>query len=259
MSQNDTPMPPEGISIQFNENEALIEWIEGHTVSVPLASDWGESPNALLQQLREQPDKLVALLEKGAEGISMLLPASPPWPAHGIEGARGRARCSCGEPACAEPARAIAYGAAAWAADAELRLRALGWTREALLSAVWGAWAAEAPLPDPEAALRHTAGPPEAEKRPAAPAGAVMAEWLAEAAEQGRLHQPGPEFHDVRVELRSAAAGSGPAPQGPDPGPWAALLPGVPGAAKGLALVAAQVMQRAEALAAALPRKPRRP
>lgn len=256
MNQNDTPISVEGISIQLNEDEALIKRIEGHTVSVPLASDWAESLNGLLPVLREQPDMLVALLEKGAEGISALLPAAAPF---GGAGARGAARCSCGEPACAEPARAIVHGAAAWAADAELRLRALGWTREALLSAVWDAWAAEAPLPDPEAALRHVAGPPEAEKRPAAPAGAVMAEWLAEAAEQGRLHQPGPEFHDVRVELRSAAAGSGPAPQGPDPGPWAALLPGVPGAAKGLALVAAQVMQRAEALAAALPRKPRRP
>ncbi|MGZ7443313.1 hypothetical protein [Paenibacillus sp. TH7-28] len=170
----------------------------------------------------------------------------------------GRVRCACGAPGCARAAEAIAAAEAAWARDAALRLKALGWTPEALAGAVWAAWAAAAPLPDPEAALRQAAGPREGERRASGPGGggAALAEWLAEAAEQGRLHEPGPEFHDLGVELgRPDAAGE--PPGGPDPAPWAALLPGVPGAAQGLALVAAQVRQRAERLAAPLRGKPR--
>lgn len=175
-------------------------------------------------------------------------------------GAPGDAHCACGDPGCARVAPALAAAQAAWAADAELRLRQLGWTREALLAAVWAAWAAEAPLADAEAALRRAAGPRDSARREAAgPGGPPLAERLAEAAEQGRLHAPGPAFHDVDVELGPAgpsAAGTEVPPAGLDPAPWAALLPGVRGAATGLALVAARVMQRAEELAAPLRRKP---
>ncbi|MCM3701328.1 hypothetical protein [Paenibacillus macerans] len=170
----------------------------------------------------------------------------------------GGVRCACGAPGCVRAAEAIAAAEAAWARDAALRLKALGWAPEALAGAVLAAWAAAAPLPDPEAALRQAAGPREGERRASGPGGggAALAEWLAEAAEQGRLHEPGPEFHDLGVELgRPDAAGE--PPGGPDPAPWAALLPGVPGAAQGLALVAAQVRQRAERLAAPLRGKPR--
>ncbi|MFL0555779.1 hypothetical protein [Paenibacillus barengoltzii] len=175
-------------------------------------------------------------------------------------GAPGGVHCACGDPGCARLAPALAAARAAWAADAELRLRQLGWTREALLAAVWAAWAAEAPLADAEAALRRAAGPHDSARREAAgPGGPPLAERLAEAAEQGRLHEPGPEFHDVDVELGPVgppAAGAEAPQAGPDPAPWAALLPGVRGAATGLALVAERVMQRAEALAAPLRRKP---
>ncbi|MBM6997637.1 hypothetical protein IM700_018405, partial [Paenibacillus sp. DXFW5] len=64
-------------------------------------------------------------------------------------------------------------------------------------------------------------------------------------------------FHDVDVELGPAGPAAASAPPGPDPTPWAALLPGVRGAATGLSLVAERVMQRAEELAAPLRRKPR--
>lgn len=175
----------------------------------------------------------------------------------GSSGDSGGVRCACGVPGCARAAEAVAAAEAAWARNAVLRLKALGWTAETLAAAVWDAWAAAAPLPDPEAALRRAAGPREGERRASGPGGgAALAEWLAEAAEQGRLHEPGPEFHDIGVELgRPDAAGE--PPGGPDPAPWAALLPGVPGAAQGLALVAAQVRQRAERLGAPLRGRPR--
>ncbi|MEK5162194.1 hypothetical protein NYE69_07605 [Paenibacillus sp. FSL R5-0527] len=175
----------------------------------------------------------------------------------GSSGDSGGVRCACGVPGCARAAEAVSAAEAAWARNAVLRLKALGWTAETLAAAVWDAWAAAAPLPDPEAALRRAAGPREGERRASGPGGgAALAEWLAEAAEQGRLHEPGPEFHDIGVELgRPDAAGE--PPGGPDPAPWAALLPGVPGAAQGLALVAAQVRQRAERLGAPLRGRPR--
>lgn len=178
-------------------------------------------------------------------------------PAAQQPGSREAARCACGDPACAWVARAQAAVAAAWASGAAERLRLLGWTREALLAAVWAAWAAAAPLADAEAALRRAVGPRESERRPAAgPLGQALAERLAEAAEQGRLHEPAPEFHDVGVELGPVGPAAAGVPQGPDPAPWAAMLPGVRGAATGLTLVASQVMQRAEELAAPLRTKP---
>ncbi|RRJ63734.1 hypothetical protein EHV15_12940 [Paenibacillus oralis] len=267
------------------------------TLPLAPAAERERAGRALLRRLQERPRALAALLERGAAGIAALLPERPPWreaagPGGGDSGGGGRGdsssssgggggsgdsggssggdsdgssseggsgvRCACGEPGCARAAEAVAAAEAAWARDAALRLEALGWTPEALAGAVWAAWAAAAPLPDPEAALRQAAGPREGERRASGPGGggAALAEWLAEAAEQGRLHEPGPEFHDIGVELgRPDAAGE--PPGGPDPAPWAALLPGVPGAAQGLALVAAQVRQRAERLAAPLRGKPR--
>ncbi len=184
--------------------------------------------------------------------------------------------CSCGAPGCGHVERAMAYGDAAWAADACLRLALLGWTPETLAAAALDRWAALQPLPDPDEALRQAAGGPEPAPRSGAGDGPNIAEWLAELAGQGRLHQPGPQFHDVKAALRElrvpAAAGDPATPPkgrpravepgrrepGPDSAPWAALLPGVFGAAKGLALVAGRVMERAAELAAAQQNKPPR-
>lgn len=286
--------------VRYEADELRVELEPDHAVQIPLPPAAGRHKLALLRRLAERPRLVAALAEHGAGGIAELLPAErAPWPlsegdaadgAAGAEaaaeaggrsrqgrrpgsdgegreaaapGAPGGVRCACGDPGCARLSPALAAARAAWAADAELRLRQLGWTREALLAAVWAAWAAEAPLADAEAALRRAAGPREGARREAAgPGGQPLAERLAEAAEQGRLHQPGPEFHDVDVELgpaapAAAAGAKPPLPAGPDPAPWAALLPGVRGAATGLALVAERVMQRAEELAAPLRRKPR--
>lgn len=239
--------------VRYEAGGLQVELERDHVVLIPLAPAAEQEKQALLRQLAERPRLVAALAESGAGGIAKLLPADR------APGAPGGVHCACGDPGCARLAHALAAARAAWATDAELRLRQLGWTREALLAAVWAAWAAEAPLADAEAALRRAAVPREGARREAAgPGGPPLAERLAEAAEQGRLHQPGPEFHDVDVELGPAgppAAGKQP-PAGPDPAPWAALLPGVRGAATGLSLVAERVMQRAEELAAPLRRKP---
>ncbi|MNO65103.1 hypothetical protein D3C76_558440 [compost metagenome] len=272
--------------VRYEANGLRVELEPDHVVLIPVAPSAEREKQALLRRLAERPRLAAALAEHGAGGIAKQLPAErAPWPlgegeaAGELVGAEGRggegpgsgesgagvgatpspgARCACGDPGCARLAPALAAARAAWAADAELRLSRLGWTREALLAAVWAAWAADAPLADAEAALRRAAGPREAARREAAgPGGQPLAERLAEAAEQGRLHEPGPEFHDVDVELGPAGPAAASALPGPDPAPWAALLPGVRGAATGLSLVAERVMQRAEELAAPLRRKPR--
>ncbi|MEK5479832.1 hypothetical protein NYE70_23325 [Paenibacillus sp. FSL R5-0407] len=261
------------------------------TVVLPAYSPGGLESRELLRRLESSPLVLAGLLEEGAGALDALLPVQPPWRQPGVAtqaGATGMAgspearpgseaaavagpaACTCGAPGCGHAERAMTYGDAAWAADAGLRLALLGWTPETLAAAVLDRWAALQPLPDPEEALRQAAGGPEAASRGGAGDGPNIAEWLAEMAGQGRLHQPGPQFHDVKAALRElgspAAAGEPAVPQagrpravepasasrepGPDSAPWAALLPGVSGAARGLSLVAGRVMERAAELAA---------
>lgn len=240
----------------------------------------GAASRELVRRLASRPLALAGLLEDGAEALGALLPEQPPWrrldggalagaPAPASPGEAGAAAsgsapaaaaaCSCGAPGCAHAELALAYADAAWAAAPGLRLALLGWTPEALAAAVLDRWAALQPLPDPEEALRQAAGGPEGTPRQAAGEGPSIAEWLAEMARQGRLHLPGPQFHDVEADLRdlrlpSVEPGREP---GPDPAPWAALLSGVSGAPRGLSLVAGRVMERAAELAASLNTKPR--
>lgn len=216
---------------------------------------------ALPKRLSEQPLVLARLVQDGAEALEALLPEQPPW--RKAAAAPGpAAACSCGDAECSHVPQAMAAGDAAWAADAGLRLALVGWAPEALADAALARWAAAQPLPEPEEALRAYAGGPDAPPRSPRGEGPHLAEWLAEMAGQGRLHLPGPRFHDVAAgleeELRDGApsnpaSAAEPRPSsepGLDAAPWAALLPGVSGAAKGLELVAARVMERAAELAA---------
>ncbi|GAA0134657.1 hypothetical protein YSY43_14970 [Paenibacillus sp. YSY-4.3] len=219
-----------------------------------LEADAPGAGRRLLQSLAQQPLELAALQEAGASAIAGLLPKTPPWqPAEGPP----RSRCSsCGaEAPCGHAAQAASAGAAAWrAASPEQRLTLLGWTRETLLAAVLAAWAEAQPLPDAAEALRAALGPRKEEAR-ARSGGPSIAEWLAEMAEQGSLHAPGPQFHDVQISLD--AAEPSPPPPDADAEALAKLLPGVRGAAKGLGLVREGVMQRAGELASQLRHEPR--
>lgn len=219
-------------------------------------------------QVSRQPLVLARLLEEGAGALGDLLPASPPWRMEAADAdlaAAPAAACSCGEAACGHVPQAMAIGEAAWAADAGLRLALVGWAPEALADAALARWAAAQPLPEPEAALRaYDAGGPDAPQRSARGEGPHLAEWLADMAGQGHLHLPGPRFHDVAAGLQeefrqgtppgsSAAEPRTDREPGPDAAPWAALLPGVSGAAKGLELIAARVRERAAELTAGPP------
>lgn len=252
-----------------------------------LEADAPGAGQRLLQALAQQPQRLAALQEGGAPAIAGLLPKTPPWqPAEGVP--RSRCGCCAGEH-CGHAAQAASFGAAAWrAATPEQRLGLLGWTRETLLAAVFAAWAEAQPLPDAEEALRTALGPLKEEARPRS-GGPSIAEWLAEMAEQGSLHTPGPQVHDVQIRLDSvepspsspstpafsrtttqrgpsAAVSSTATPPSdtlasaasgaPNSGGLVKLLPGVPGAVKGLGLVREGTMKRAEELARRLRNKP---
>lgn len=227
-------------------------------VELPVSAPADADGDRLVRQLEGRPLLVAGLLEEEAAALTALLPELPPWRREPDAAATAPA-CTCGAAGCAHVPQALAAADAAWAADPGLRLALLGWTPEALAAAVLERWAAARPLPAPEEALRQAAGGPEPQ-RSAAGDGPNVAEWLAELAAEGRLHQPGPQLHDVEAELRELApphVEPGRQP-GPDPAPWARLLPGVSGAARGLALVAGRVMERAADLAAAhTPHKPR--
>ncbi|MNJ66119.1 hypothetical protein D3C77_621700 [compost metagenome] len=112
---------------------------------------------------------------------------------------------------------------------------------------MFAAWAGAQPLAHAKEALRAALGPLKEDVRPRS-GGPNIAEWLADMADQGSMHAPGPQFHDVQIHL-DAVEPAAAAAAGPGPVAWAKLLPGVPGAAKGLGLVAGGIMQRAEELA----------
>lgn len=180
---------------------------------------------ALLAELRRRPQALYALLRGGPAPAELagLLPAAPEAGA-----------CTCGRAGCAHAAAAVRAAAARCAAEPLQQLAQAGLPREALLAGVFGSWA-EALADDPNGASRaaETAGRPQAR---GGEGGAAVGEWIAEAAADGALHQPGPGFGAVQVQL--AEPGKPPAlPQ------LEALLPGKPAAA-GLALIRERVAAR---------------
>ncbi|MBP2001637.1 hypothetical protein J2Z69_002682 [Paenibacillus shirakamiensis] len=184
--------------------------------------------------------------------LAALLPETPPWAA--APGAPLGA-CSCGRAGCAHVAAAAELAAAHWAQQPLLRLSALGLAPERLQAAVFAAWAAAAPpgaAELPEAAYGGDTGRALRE-------GPGLAEWLAEAAEQDRMHVPGPQFHDVKVNLTSAGLHPGLGTAAPDARDWAQLLPGVPGAAAAVARIAARASERSQEQAETVNRRTKAP
>ena len=127
--------------------------------------------------------------------------------------------CTCGRPGCAHAAAAERAVAARLAAEPLLQLAHAGLPREALLAGVLGAWADElAHDPSGPGRAAETAGRPQVR---GGEGGAAVGEWIAEAAADGAMHQPGPGFG--AVEVRLAQPGKPPALS-----ELTALLPGVP-------------------------------
>ncbi|MNW59663.1 hypothetical protein D3C74_375930 [compost metagenome] len=129
-----------------------------------------------------------------------------------------------------------------------LALALRGLDKEELLAGVFGLWAepgsAEEDEAKPDASGALAAELARLERKgPAVSSG----EWLAEAAAEGSLHQPGPLFHEIAAR---------PFPVSPvvaEPTEdWPSLLPQTPKAAEGLALIMREVAKAAARRAAGL-------
>ncbi|WP_340015500.1 hypothetical protein [Paenibacillus sp. FSL K6-1318] len=191
---------------------------------------------AVLAQLRKRPLTLYALLRGGPapDELAGLLPAAQaPEGPPGAATASAAVACTCGRPS-AHAAAAERAVAARLAAEPLLQLAHAGLPREALLAGVLGAWAEElAHDPSGPGRAAETAGRPQVR---GGEGGAAVGEWIAEAAADGAMHQPGPGFGAVEVRLTQP----GKPPALPE---LTALLPGVPATA-GLDLIRERVAAR---------------
>lgn len=228
------------------ETEGLKIDVARDSVLLPKGSSDDEQGQILLRTLQQNPLELAALIEQGTIALLPIierLQLVPPWKL--TENSFETAVIDCGD--------------TAWASDSTgaLQLALLGWSPESLTEAVWAAWANVSPPIDVEKTLSEITGRSDDTQRGSVSEGPRVAEWLAEMADQGKLHQPGPQFHDVEIRLDSYATEAGNEPEVLTAlkEQTATLLPGVFGAAKGLGLVANGVMQRAEELAAPLRKK----
>ncbi|MHA6534424.1 hypothetical protein [Paenibacillus sp. BAC0078] len=208
------------------------------TLEAPL---WpAERKNKVLQELAAHPGELYGLLQgrlpDRLSGLG-LLPAAAELEAAVYEQGEGTATR-------AELQELIKQQLSE---EPLLALSLRGLDKEELLAGVFGLWAEEEVL---EAGTgKPASGALAAElarlerKGPAVSAG----EWLAEAAAEGSLHQPGPLFHEIAAR---------PFPVSPvvaEPAEnWPALLPQTPGATEGLTLIMRRVAEAAARRAAGL-------
>ena len=175
-----------------SDRNSRIRRVHGHRCA---AAAKRAEREAVLAQLRKRPLALYALLRGGPapEELAGLLPAALPAGEAAL-GAAPAAACTCGRADCAHAAAAERAVAARLAAELLLQLAHAG-LREALLRC---AGIGQRNLPMIPAARRaaEMAGRPQAR---AGEGGAAVGEWIAEAAADGAMHQPGPGFGAVEV------------------------------------------------------------
>ncbi|HEY4392310.1 MAG TPA: hypothetical protein VGN02_13285 [Paenibacillus sp.] len=212
-----------------------------------------QASRRLIEHLQRDSLKLAALGEQGAEAISNLLSCMPYSNEGDYQGTLStivsRSECTCGQMDCNHIREALQAAEGSWrGASVVDRLAWIGWTADTLLNTVLDRWASKPPIKDAESELKrfiaHLDTPAYRNKE----GEANLAEWMAEMAHNGRLHQPGPELHDVEISLSPMQL----SPQDTAVHLWNQLLPGVPGVAEGLSLVIEQASKNAEQLAKSL-------
>ncbi|MDO7906668.1 hypothetical protein Q5741_09565 [Paenibacillus sp. JX-17] len=225
------------LTIETGRWSAVVRSADGTAVRLAgTGARLGDAARAqLLARLQARPIELYRLLQgEPAPAVAALLPPLP-----------DDAAAEDGS----EPPRALAEAVReALTAEPLLRLALAGLPRAELLAGVFGSWAEE--LAAQGAPRRAPAAEPAVRGEARGAAGAV-GDWIAEAAAAGTLHQPGPGFSSVEVRLPQELQ-----PQEPPAG-LAALLPGQPRAAEGLALVRARTAEAARTLAAGAVKPPR--
>ncbi|MBY9079965.1 hypothetical protein KIH86_10225 [Paenibacillus sp. HN-1] len=117
-----------------------------------------------------------------------------------------------------------------------------GLPKEELSGAVFALWAEQERFREPGGTAETGQLAAELAKLEKKGAAVSAGEWLAEAAAEGSLHQPGPSFLEVRDRK---VPGSPEIPEDAGEEIWTELLPGVPGAAQGLALIRRRAAEEA--------------
>lgn len=220
---------------------AVQEHTPGRVLSlgVPRWSD--ERKNEVLRHLADQPGELYDLLQGTvSSGLAalQLLPADEELAADG------------GELETPDQAALLKLVKKRLADEPLLAFELRGLDKEALLAGVFALWTEE-DGEDEEGEETHAA--PSCQlaaelarlerKGPAIPTG----EWLAEAAAEGSLHQPGPLFHEIAVRPFPAA----PVVAEPTEN-WGELLVKTPRALEGLRVIMRRVAEAAALRAAGL-------
>lgn len=200
----------------------------GWKVDIPSNQLSVDERTAILERLGDHPMELYALLNH----------RKPSWFDEDIASkcvpAPAQAVCGCGEQGCRHVDAVMERVEHKLQAEPLLALALAGITRESLLDAVFGQWAAAVPpvaeSPDGEALSKLE------EKGKSGPS---SGEWLAEAAEQGKLHEPGAAYRDVAVHLDSAGN------EGPEVDDWKELLPRVKAVQQVIQQITAEAAEKA--------------
>lgn len=253
LSQVELKLTAEGLRVTLPAQEAPAEAGQNGRVVLLPRPFIDRARQTLLDCLQQLPLKLAALDGEGAEAVADLLPRH----FRQLDSNEGACKdpqdaiahgsvCFCGQMGCYHISEALEGVETVWsAATAATRLEWLGWTAETLVHAVLDSWAAQMSMRDAAAELKRIAGRLDTPAYRSKQGELNLAEWLAEMVHNGRLHQPGPELHDVEINLSQAKLQV----QADRLQAWTNLLPGVPGAAQGLSLILEQTGKNAEQLA----------
>lgn len=226
----DTPI--EFVSGQIGVTFKLDRLASQFNITIPIRG-WNEAE--LINKLADNSLLLYQLLELDEKEQAFkldrhhLLTSSLPQWENVVE--LDQVKCSCGKDDCEHRQAAIEYVYLAWQQNPWIGLQAVGWNKELLSAAVFANWSAASPLSNPEQVLEKLAGPPiKAVTRAGSNSG--IAEWLADMADQGHLHTPGPHLNEIELKLTGQQTGLD---------QWQELLPQVKGVAASLTLIINEV------------------
>ncbi len=201
-----------------------------HEVNIPV-----EVCSPLIQQ------EILIELQNTAHDLYLLLKGQTPvWlddllPSSTDIMMMNEATCHCGDSNCQEIITVREYAEQQLSSDPVMKLTLMGLPRKELLPGIFGAWSS-AIIPK----AKEFAGVEATLTEEKGKSGPSPGEWLAEAAEQGRLHEPGPLFRDVTLKLTPPVDGEN---QLDD---WTPLLKGSLGVQKALKMIMKKTSDIAE-------------
>ncbi|OZB90735.1 hypothetical protein [Paenibacillus sp. XY044] len=212
------------IRAQGKTGEGRKEW----TLGIPVTLDGDVTGESVVERLYDCPADLYLLLQGSRLSWldELFGQATLTW---------GEAVCSCGEEGCPHAAESMPAIRQRLAEEPLLMLTLLGLPREELLGRVFGDWADSLPPGDVKLASGDLSSLEEKGK-----GGPSPGEWLAEAAQQGMLHEPGAPFREVAVHLEAV-----PAKEMPEED-WSGLLPKVTAARQVIRSIKSQTAARAK-------------